>query len=175
VGAAVAVSSLALGVASPSAKTHKTHKKVPKEAATITVKSTCKIGMTLAIPAGATDVTPPVDSGQMFGPESCSGGLGNGFASFTFTTADTGDLVGPFSQVLPTGGLTGSLDLAETNSLPPSPYAFGNADLGGTLKITGGLGADKKAKGNATFVCTTPDSIHYVCLEKAKFTLPNPA
>jgi hypothetical protein len=96
-------------------------------------------------------------------------------ASFTFATADTGDLVGSFSQIVPTGGFTGTLDLAENSSLPPTPYAFGNADLAGTLKITGGVGAYKKAKGKATFVCTTPDSLHYVCLEKAKFTIPNPA
>ena len=169
--AAVAVSSLAIGVAASSAKSHH-HKPVPKPKPMPTmVKTSCRLGMTVAVPTGGSSVLADATSGTMYGPISCSKG-GPGVVSFPFTVATSGDIVGKITAYYAAGSVTGNVDLSETSSTPPTPYVFGNADLSGTLKVTKGTGAYAGFTGTGTFTCTTPDSIHYACTLSVKGTLP---
>jgi len=171
VGAVIAASSLAVGVAESSAKSH--HKKpAPPAPTTQALKSTCKLAMSVAVPAGATGVLADPSSGTMYGSMKCSG-AGAGVVSFPFNVADSGDTVGNMTGYTGLGSITGAVDLSQTSSAPPTPYVFGNAAFNGTFKIKSGTGAYKGVKGSGTFTsCTTPDSIHYSCTLKLKGTIP---
>lgn len=155
---AIAASSLVIGVAASSAKSHKTSKPT-------TMKSTCHESLSVAVPAGQSGVLADSSSGTMFGTQTCSK-AGAGVISFPFSVASSGDIVGKATAYFATGTVTGKVDLSETSSAPPTPYAFGNADLTGTYKVTKGTGADAGISGNGTFTCSTPDSIHYSCTLK---------
>ena len=175
VGAAVAASSLAVGVAASSAKAHhhnpkptKPSKPAPKPTS---FSSNCKLSLSVAVPAGQSSVEADAQSGTMYGPSSCTG-VGAGVVSFPFSVANSGDIVGNSTAYYATGSVTGAVDLSETSSAPPTPYAFGNTDLAGTLKITKGTGSFAGVKGSGTFACTTSDSIHYSCTLKVKGILP---
>ena len=175
VGAAVAASSLAVGVAASSAKPHHHKAKPPKPPAPkpISVSTSCKLSMSVAVPAGQSSVVADSQSGTMFGPISCSKG-GPGVVSFPFTVANSGDIVGKITAYYAAGSVTATVDLSETSSAPPTPYAFGNAAFAGTSKITKGTGAYAGLTGSGAFTCTTPDSIAYSCSLKVKGTLPPP-
>lgn len=170
VGALLAICSLALGVATAGAKGHhKKHKPTPKPT---TITSSCKLSLTVVPAAGDTAVLPDPQSGNMFGPIKCSG-AGTGVASFPFTVADSGDIVGKMTGFFGTGSATGAVDLTESSSSLPTPYEFGNADLTGTFKVKSGTGTDKGITGKSTsFTCSTPDSVHYSCTLKLKLTFP---
>jgi hypothetical protein len=168
VGAAVAVSSLAFGVTgSVAAGKHKA-----KTPTTVTVKASCKLTLTVTVPSGTSTVAPPEDSGTEYGPASCKK-LGNGLYGQSFALQDSGDTTGKFKQYDGVGSIFGTFDLTPSDSSgPPTPYSFGNGNLLGTVKVKGGTGAYHKAKGKGTLACATDDSIHFVCTEKLKLTLP---
>jgi hypothetical protein len=171
---AIAVSSLAIGVATSSAKGH--HHKTGKTAPTTpapkptVIKTTCHLALTIAVPAGGSSVLADATSGTMYGPISCSKG-GAGVVSFPFTVASSGDIVGKSTAFYAAGSVVSNVDLTETSSAPPTPYVFGNAAFTGMGKITHGTGAYAGLTGSGAFTCTTPDSIHYSCILKVKGTL----
>jgi hypothetical protein len=175
VGALLAICSLALGVATAGAKSHHHHPKKPKPAPKpkpTTITSSCTLGLTVVPAAGDTAVLPDPQSGNMYGPIKCSG-AGSGVASFPFTVADSGDIVGNMTGSFGTGTVTGAVDLTESSSSLPTPYEFGNADLTGTFTVKSGTGTDKGVTGKSTtFTCSTPDSVHYSCTMKLKLTFP---
>jgi hypothetical protein len=128
----------------------------------------CKIAMSVATPDGSIQVALPADSGVMFGTASCGKVLGSGIADYNFALQDTGDLTGSFKVYFSTGSVHGKFDLSPTDSSPSSPNTFLSQDYTGTAKVTGGTGTDAGVTGKATLVCSTPDSIHMSCTEKAK-------
>ncbi len=130
----------------------------------------CKIAMSVTIPDGSIQVALPADSGDMFGTASC-GKLGTGLAHYTFALQDSGDLTGTFRVYFLTGSVHGKFDLSPTDSMPSSPNTFLEQDYTGTAKVTGGSGVDAGASGKATLACSTPDSIHMSCTQKAKVKL----
>jgi hypothetical protein len=170
VGAVVAAGSLAFGAAGSVAagKSHKHHKPALR-----TVKATCKLVVTVTVPSGDTAVTPPAESGTEFGSSACNKGIGRGVFADSFVLQDSGDLTGKFTQFAGAGSLHGTFDLAQPdNSAPPTAYDFGNEDLAGTFIVKGGTGAFAKAKGKATVLCASTDSVHYTCIEKLTLKLP---
>lgn len=160
--AAAIAGSLVLGVTIASAA--KTAKVKPT-----TVK--CKIAMSVAVPDGSVQLALPADNGHMFGPASCGKGLGSGITDYNFALQDSGDLTGSFKVYLATGSVHGTFDLSPTDSTPSSPDTFLAQDYTGTAKVTGGTGTDASLTGKATLACSTPDSIHMSCTEKAKVKL----
>ena len=169
VGAAVAASSLAFGVAGSAAAGK--HKR--KKPASVTLNATCKLVVTVTVPDGDTVVTPPEPQGTEFGSAACDKGLGRGVYSDSFVLQDTGDTSGKFSQYGGVGSLHGTFDLTQPDTTgPPTAYTFGNENVVGTVKVTGGTGAYHKATGKGTLVCASVDSVHYSCLEKLELRLP---
>lgn len=144
---------------------------IASAAKTAKVKPTavkCKIAVSVAIPEGSTQVALPADSGNMFGTASCGKALGSGIAVYNFALQDTGDLTGSFKVYFATGSVHGKFDLSPADSTPSSPAAFLAQDYTGTAKVTGGSGADATVSGKATLTCSTPDSVHLSCTQKAK-------
>jgi hypothetical protein len=156
---AIAASSLVIGVAASSAKSH--HKTT-----TSSVSGKCKQSMSIAVPAGESSVLADATNGNMYGTSTCSGKAG--VVSFPFSVASSGDIVGTMTIYNGTGSLKGSVDLSEGSSTPPTAYTFGTAALAGTFKVKSGTGSWAGATGKGTFACATPDSIHYTCTLKLK-------
>jgi hypothetical protein len=164
VTAAIALCSLAFGVAGSAAKT--------KKAKPVVTKVHCTSLLSDAVPVGSTLITPPLDSGAQFGTASC-GAWGKGAVTDSFSTDDGGDISGPMTTYLKSGGVSTKYTLTQSANQPlPTPYTFGNADYVGTVKVTGGFGAFAKAKGTGTIACDTLDSVHFSCTEHLKLKLP---
>lgn len=144
---------------------------IASAAKTVKVKPTtvrCKIAVSVSVPQSSIQVALPADSGNMFGTASCGKGLGSGVAEYKFALQDTGDLTGTFRVYFATGSVHGKFDLSPTDSMPSSPGTFLEQDYTGTAKVLGGTGTDAGLTGKATLTCSTPDSIHLSCNEKAK-------
>lgn len=169
VAAAVAASSLAFGMSGAVAAKHKV-----KKPTTVTRRVSCTLTLAITVPAGTGTVAPPLDGGTEYGPASCQK-LGNGMYGQSSALQDSGDTTGKFKQYDGVGSIFGTFDLTEADtSGPPTPYQFGNGDLVGTVKVKGGTGAYKQARGKGTLACATDDSIHFICTEKLKLKLKLP-
>jgi hypothetical protein len=156
---AALVGSLVLGVTVAAAAKPKPKVK--------TTKVSCKASLTVAIPAGDTDLALPADSGDMLGPVSC-GKAGRGLGDYSFALQDTGDLTGSFKTYFADGTVHGTFDLTPADSAPSSPGTFSQQSYTGTGKLTGGTGADKGLSGTMTLSCSTLDSVHFSCKEQLK-------
>jgi len=170
VALALVASSLAvaIAVAPAGAKTHKVKVPKPKPAK---IHTTCTGNVSIAIPAGQSDVVPPVDQGREYGSVSCPM-MGTGVESETLLLDDSGDLSGKYTKYFPTGSVHGAYTLTPGDSLPSGPTTFESASYTGTETVTGGTGIYKHAVGKGTLTCSTPDSVHLSCSETLKLTLP---
>jgi hypothetical protein len=166
---AITASSLAvaIAVAPAGAKTHKSTKSKSTK-----VNLTCHVSETLAPPAGSDAVVPPVSSGNMYGTTSCNAPLGSGLASGSQSLSDSGDIAGKWWHYGQAGALEGAYDWTQSQSQPSNPASFFSENYTGTLTVTKGTGTLKGATGTGTSTCTTPDSVHFSCVEKIKVTMP---
>jgi hypothetical protein len=176
-GAAIA-GVLVLGVASALAATHGSTKAAGGTSKNKTTKSapgtklTCVTALALQVPANDTNVTAGEQAGTEGGAAVCGRPLGRGVEYQTFKTADSGDLAGKWQQWFNTGSVYGTFVLTPSDSQPPSSQSFSAASYTGTFTIKGGTGADSKAAGKGTLKCATQDSVHFVCKESGRLSLP---
>ncbi len=173
---AVIAGILILGVATALAAGPHASKKAggKSKSTTSTTKLTCASALQLQVPAGATDVTADELTGTEGGKTACKP-LGSGAEFESYTTDDSGDVSGKWQQWFNTGSMYGTFTLTPSdNNQPPSSTTFSQASYTGTLIIKNGTGADAKSTGTGTLKCTTNDSVHFACTEKATLILPAP-
>jgi hypothetical protein len=171
VGAAMALASLVAGVGLAAAA-----------GGTKPVKPTvlrCSMSMSTQPPAGSNSVDQPASQGVQYGPSHCpKKGFGPGIIADSFTVPDSGDTVGTYVQYFHAGTIAGKFDLTPNEGAPVSDTTFQSQSWTGTIKVTGGTGvytgikSVKGKKGVGVLNCTSPDSVHLTCTEKAKVTLP---
>ena len=167
---------LIIGVASALAATSSSSKggKKSKTPSTVTTKVSCASSLTLQVPAGATDVSPAGQDGSEMGSVTCPG-VGKGVEAQSFTTADSGDLIGKWQAWFSTGTVYGTFDLTPDDNGPPtSTTSFSQASYTGTFIVKGGASAFAKATGTGTLTCSTQDSVHFSCKQKGKVITPAP-
>jgi hypothetical protein len=165
--AAMAMGLLAVGVTQAvAAKT----KAKPKAKA---VKVSCKASVGTMPAAGDDSVIPPVQEGSQYGAVHCAKLWGSGIQADSFTLLDSGDLQGKYSQYFGTGTVHGTFALtAEDTGPPSSTTTFASVSYTGTVDVTGGTGALKKASGKGTLACASTDGVHFGCTETVKIALP---
>jgi hypothetical protein len=159
VGAALSASSLAFGVAPVLAAKKKMTKPAIKA-----VSPTCTTNVGIMIPSSASEITPPVQSGNEYGTASCGGVLGRGVQSDTFSVPDSGDTVAIYTLYFHGGTIHGTYHLIPQEG----SFSFLTVNYRGTLTIKGGSGAFLGAKGTGTMTCETLDGIHATCTDKLK-------
>jgi hypothetical protein len=167
---------LIVGVASALAATSHASKggKKSKTPSTVTTKVSCASSLTLQVPAGAADVSPASQDGTEMGTTNCAP-VGKGVELQSFTTADSGDLVGKWQAWFATGSVFGTFDLTPSDNNPPTTTTtFSQASYSGTFMVKNGTGPFAKATGTGTLTCTTQDSVHFSCKQKGKVTTPAP-
>jgi hypothetical protein len=175
VGAAIAAV-FVIGVASALAATSHASKggKKSKAPSTVTTKVACTSSLTLQVPAGAQDVSPASQDGSEMGAANCSP-IGRGVELQSFTTADSGDLVGKWQAWFGTGSVSGTFDMTPGDNSPPTTTtSFSAANYSGTFTVKSGTGTLAKAAGSGTITCSTPDSVHFSCKQKGKVSTPAP-
>jgi hypothetical protein len=131
-------------------------------------KAKCKIATGITVAAGDFSVTPPVAQGVEFGSASCGKQFGKGVQKDNFIVPDSGENKANYQMYFPTGTIHGTYVLVPQEE-DFNPASFTEIDYLGTLKITGGTGAYKGAKGVGTMTCQTLDAIHTTCTDKLKF------
>jgi hypothetical protein len=167
---------LIIGVASALAATSSSSKggKKSKTPSTVTTKVSCASSLSLQVPAGATDVSPASQDGTEMGSTTCAP-IGHGVEVESYTTADSGDLIGKWQAWFSTGTAFGTFDLTPDDNGPPtSTTSFSQASYTGTFTVKGGAGALAKATGTGTLTCSTQDSVHFTCKQKGKVITPAP-
>jgi hypothetical protein len=172
IGAAMAAL-LTAGVvtASASASATPAAKKPAAKLKPVKTTLTCTLKLVTQIPANDVTVTQGADSGTQFGRAGCAKPLFSGVEQSSFAQDESGDLSGKYQQWFNAGSLYGNYTLSPKDTGPPSPTSFTNASYTGTITVTNGTGAFKKAAGKGTLACTTTDLAHYACTEKLKLIL----
>jgi len=137
------------------------------------VKVTCKASVGTMPAAGEDSVLPPVQQGSQYGAVHCAKLLGSGVQADSFTLLDTGDLQGKYAQYFGVGTIHGTFALTADDTSPPSSTTtFASVSYTGTIKVTGGTGAFKKATGQGTLKCASVDGVHFTCNETVRVTVP---
>jgi hypothetical protein len=131
---------------------------------------TCDVAAVTAIPNGHTSVAPPVQQGRQYGHVGCGRPLGVGVEANAFKRMPSDDLQGPFRQYFAQGTIRGVFDLAPDAGLPPSPTTFNSESYAGTLRVLGGTGAYRQARGQGTVKCLSVDGVHFRCTQKLALT-----
>jgi hypothetical protein len=126
-------------------------------------KIVCSTKTSIMVPSGDNAVLPPAQQGGEYGTASCAKPLGVGVQKDVFTVPASGDTVAKYTLYFDTGTLHGTYDLTPTGGTSQN---FLETDWTGTMKVTGGTGAFKGAKGTGTMVCKTMDGIHSTCTDK---------
>ncbi len=167
VGAAIAAGSLAVGVVTAPAASHKVTRNRTSAKVTAVV---CTSGVATAIPAGDTQVIPPVSDGTQYGSVGCNKGLGGGVETNTFTVLDSGNMQGLFRLYLGTGTVHGRFNLTPAEGPPLTTDTFQSVTYAGTLTIAGGTGTylHARTRGIGSLSCTTPDGVHMSCTHRFK-------
>ncbi|HWE07736.1 MAG TPA: hypothetical protein VG325_00175 [Solirubrobacteraceae bacterium] len=169
-GAAIA-GVLVLGVASALAATTGTSKTKTTKSAPGT-KVACVAALSLQVPSNDTNVTPAAQSGTEGGAVACAKLLGRGIDTMTYAMADSGDLVGKWQQWFNTGTVYGTFTLTPSSNQPSTSQSFSAAGYTGTYAVKGGTSTDAKAADKGTLKCATTDSVHFVCKQSGKLSLP---
>jgi hypothetical protein len=133
------------------------------KAAKKATRVTCSTSTSIAVANGASQVSPPVASGDEFGSASC-GALGSGVQWDSFTVPTSGDTVAKYVLYLKAGTIRGTYDLTPQSG----QLNFLSTDWDGTLKVLGGTGAYKGVTGTGTMKCGTGDGIHTSCRDRLK-------
>ena len=164
-GAAVAALFTA-GIPAAMAATPAHQTKKTATTKTVTTHESCKLSLTTVAPPGSSGVTAGATSGTNFGKSTCSSAR-PGVARQAFKIDTAGDMSGKVQQWFATGSVYGTFQLtAASLSAPPTASSFGKAKYTGTVKLTGASGMMKGISGTGTMVCSTPDSLHFTCVEK---------
>ena len=171
-----ATNAMALG-SHASARTAATKSTSKAKSKVATLKVGCSLSLSLLAPSGSSDVTPASPTGNHAGMAKCPAkGVGKGSEWDSFTTDDSGDMVGKWQEWFNTGTLYGTYLLTPSDSQPSDPSNFAAAAYTGTLVVKGGTGTLAKdyTKRNAagTMKCSTQDSVHYTCKQFAKLVVP---
>ncbi len=135
-------------------------------------KVSCKLSLSVQVPAGNVDVTQGSTDGTEFGSAGCGRPLGTGVESASFTTDAGGDLIGKWQQYFKAGTVYGTYDLTPVSTGPTTPGTFTAASYTGTVTVKAGTGTDLGDTGTGTLTCTTLDVIHYSCTEGLRLVLP---
>jgi hypothetical protein len=168
--AAMAMGLLALGATSALGA------KPAASAKPIKFKVTCKSNVGDVPADGDNAVVPPVDQGWQYGTVHCGKVFGGGIAANSFKLQDSGDLQGSWTQYFGVGTIHGKFAMTPADTGPPSaPTTFANVSYAGTVTVTGGTGAYKKAKGKGTMKCSSIDGVHFTCSDTVKVKMPAPA
>jgi hypothetical protein len=130
----------------------------------------CTVFVTTQVPGDETIVLPSAAKGQQWGSIRCGKRLGWGAQKQEFSTPDTGDVSGTFTSYLRAGTFHGSFVLTQQEGTLTSASQFASASYTGRLKIAGGSGLYKSAKGRGTTTCTSQDGLHFKCVEKLALT-----
>ncbi len=157
----LALGTAATSVAAPAAK---------HRAAAPVAKPTCWLALAEQIPSGDTAINPADTQGSNQGTVTCGKLLGRGLAFMSFTVPDSGNLVGNFKQYFATGNMHGTYVLVPDNNDSSNTDQFSASSFTGTMKVAGGTGAFALAKGTGTLKCSSPDSVHYHCIEHLKLS-----
>lgn len=128
-------------------------------------KIVCSTKTSIMIPSGDNNVLPPAQQGTEYGTGNCGKPLGGGVQRDSFTVPASGDTVAKYTLYFHTGTVSGTYDLTPAGG---SSQNFLETDWTGTMKVTGGTGAFKGAKGVGTMACTTMDGIHSTCTDKLR-------
>jgi hypothetical protein len=137
------------------------------------IKLNCKLELIAAPAEGTNVVDQPPSQGSQYGPVRChpvgSSRFGGGIVATSFTVPDSGDTVGKYVQYFKAGTVTGSFDLTPQES-DFSSTSFSAQSWDGTVNVLSGTGAYQGIKGKrvGTMKCTSADSVHLHCVEKAK-------
>lgn len=143
-----------------------------KTATTKTVHASCKLSLTTVAPPGSIGVEAGATSGTNYGNSTCASER-PGVARQVFAIDAAGDMGGKLQQWFATGSLYGTFKLtASSASAPPTSTSFGKAAYSGTVTLMGASGQLKGVTGSGKLTCTTPDSLHYTCIEKLKLSEP---
>ena len=127
-------------------------------------KIVCSTKTSIMIPSGESSVSPPAQQGSEYGTASCAKPLGGGIQRDSFSVPASGDTVAKYTLYFRTGTLSGTYDLTPTGE----SQNFLETDWTGAMKVTGGTGAFKGAKGVGTMACKTMDGIHTTCTDKLR-------
>jgi hypothetical protein len=140
----------------------------------VTTKLSCQLTLVLQPTAKVTTIVPGTGSGSQSGTAKCSGPLGGGVETDTFTTNDAGDVTAPYTQWFKGGTLKGQSTLNPTSGGQPSAgnNSFGAQSYSGTLVVSGGTGAWKGATGKAKLTGSTADGVHLKITESLTLTTP---
>lgn len=133
---------------------------------------TCAVFVTTQVPSDQTLVLPSPAQGQQWGSIQCGKKLGWGAQKQDFSSPDTGDTSGRFTSYMGAGTFHGKFSLTQQEGTLTTSSQFASANYMGKLKITGGSGAFKGAKGTGTTTCATQDGLHFTCKEKVTLTNP---
>jgi hypothetical protein len=174
VGAAIAASSLVIGVGFAGAASTRTAAKAVQP----TVLK-CRISSLTTGPPADSNVVLVADSGTQYGRNFCAkNGFGPGVISDSFTVPDSGDTVGTYTEYFRAGTVFGKFDLTPLEGTGISDSGFGAQSWTGTISVAGGTGIyagiarAKGKKGVGAMNCTSPDSVHLACTETMKIVLP---
>jgi hypothetical protein len=135
-----------------------------------TTKLSCTSSLSLQVPSGDTTVTQGAADGTQYGSVKCGTPFGQGVQFETFTTDGSGNLAGKIQQYFGAGSIFGTYTLVPSDQGPPTTSTFTSSSYIGTVKIKGGTGLDKNAKGTGTLKCSSADAVHFTCSEKLKLT-----
>jgi hypothetical protein len=140
----------------------------------VTTKVSCQLTLVLQPTAKVTTIVPGTGSGSQYGSAKCSGPVGGGVQTDTFTTDDAGDVTARYTQWFKGGSLGGQYSLTPTAGGQPSAgnNSFGAQSYDGSLTVTSGTGAWKGATGKAKLTCATADGVHLKCTEALTVTTP---
>ena len=167
---------LILGVATAMAASSHASKggKKSKTPSTVTTKVSCNSSLTVQVAPGATDVTAASEDGTWAGTSTCAP-VGHGVVWESYTTADSGDLIGKWQAWFNTGSVFGTFDLTPADNGPPTTTtSFSQASYTGTFIVKNGTGVYAKATGTGTLKCSSKDSVHFSCKQSGKVSLPAP-
>ncbi len=135
-----------------------------KSKANLGTRIVCSTKTSIMVASGDSAVLPPAQQGSEYGTARCATPLGGGVQKDVFTVPASGDTVAKYTLYFSTGTLYGTYDLTPTGE----PANFLETDWTGTLKVTGGTGAFRGAKGVGTMACKTMDGIHSTCTNRLR-------
>jgi len=159
--------------AAPHASTEAAKSGTKSKSKLPTTKVSCKLSLTIQVPAGATTVTEGSTTGTELGSAGCGAPLGSGLETLSFATADDGSLSGSWQQYFDAGTVWGAYTLTPSNNgQPPSTTTFTTSSYMGTFTVKNGAGADAHVTGTGRLNCTTTDGVHFSCTEVAKLLVP---
>jgi hypothetical protein len=140
--------------------------------ATAAVKPAKKRQVTCKLVLYAT-IKQPAPTAANFGSSRCSPPLGAGVQQDSSTTTRTspltGSFTGPFKMFFDRGSLKGTFTIKFVTTVDAALNITG-VTYTGTLRITGGSGRNRRARGTGTLTGFSPDAVRTQLTEKLTLT-----